>query len=205
MDPVSQNQTSFIPRKTLGRESSIREKPVSIFLVIATFVFIVALLGSSGVFLYKYILTQNIASSGKYLDQRKAALEPATINDLIRTDKRLRVANQLLGGHIVTTPVFILLEDLTLQTVRFTRFEYINVNSSGPPTVKVSGQARSYGSVALQADLLNGNKQFIKSAVFSNLNLDDKGNVTFDAMITLDPDLTNYKKALARTATAENQ
>lgn len=204
MDPVSQNQTSFIPRKTLGRESSIQEKPVSIVLIIATFIFVMAVISAGGVFLYKYILTGKIDSSSKYLDQRKAALEPATIEELTRTDKRLRVASQLLGGHVVTTPVFNLLEKMALETVRFTKFEYRNEDGEFP-VVRISGQAKSYGSVALQADLFNSDKQFVKSALFSNLNLDDKGNVTFDAVVNLDQDLTNYKKTLARTQAAEGQ
>lgn len=197
MDQTSQNQTSFIPRKSLGRESSIREKPVNLFLVIATLIFIVALLGSGGVYLYKYTLDKSIDASSKYLDERRTALEPTTINDLLRVDKRLHAASDLLNKHVVASSVFELLEDLTLKTISFSKFEYINVQNKGA-SIKLSGEAKSYGSVALEADTLNGNKQLIKSAIFSNLNLNERGNVTFDSVIMLDPDVTNYKKALVR-------
>ena len=175
----------------------MRERPTSLIIIITTFIFVIALLGSAGVFMYKYVISQNIDSAGKYLSDRKEALEPATINDLVRTDRRLRSANALLSGHILATPVFNLLEELTLKTVRFNKFEYIADNVKGA-SLKLSGEAKSYGSVALQADLLNGEKRFIKNAVFSNLNLDDKGNVTFDAIISFDQDLISYKKALSR-------
>lgn len=200
MDPaISQNQTSFIPRKAVGRESSIREKPVGIFLIISTFVFVVAILASGFFYLWKFSLNRNITKAGQYLEERKSALEPTTINELLKTDKRLRAAADLLSNHLVASPIFSLLEDQTLKSVRFTRFEYNNEPGKGV-TLKLSGEARSYGSVALQADTLNADKQYVKSAVFSNLNLDDKGNVTFDALVALDPDATNYKKSLDRAA-----
>lgn len=166
-------------------------------MVISSIIFVVALSGAVGAFLYEYSLSKGIDSASKYLDERKSALEPATIDDLLRTDKRLRAASDILNSHIVVTPLFSLLESLTLKTVSFSRMDYSNSPEKGP-IVKLAGVAKNYGSVALQADILNGNKRFIKSAVFSGLNLDDKGNVTFTVQIELDPDLTNYKKAIAR-------
>ena len=153
--------------------------------------------GAAGVFLYKYVLTKNIETSGVYLNQRKDALEPDTINDLLRTGRRLRIAGTLLDNHVVVTPIFNLLEGLTLKSVRFIKFEY-TTSQNNLISVKLSGQAKSYGSVALQADLFGSEKRFVKSVIFSNLNLDDKGNVIFDAILDIDPDLINYKKALAR-------
>ncbi|MFA5841755.1 MAG: hypothetical protein WC835_02210 [Candidatus Paceibacterota bacterium] len=197
MDQNFQNQTSFIPKKAVGRDSSIREKPIGLFLIISSVIFVVMLLGAGGAFLYKYSLSRGIDLAGKYLDERKSALEPATIDDLLRTDKRLRSASGLLGGHLVASPVLGLLESLTLKTVSFSRMDYSNSLEKGP-IVKLTGVAKSYGTVALQADVLNNNRRFVRRAVFSNLNLDDKGNVTFAAQIDFDPDLTNYKKAVAR-------
>ncbi|MEK7614225.1 MAG: hypothetical protein AAB428_00970 [Patescibacteria group bacterium] len=200
MDQISQNQTSFIPRKTPGLEV-VREKPIGLFMVIAALVFVIAVLGSGSIFLYKYIISKSIDTAGKYLSERKEALEPTTIDELIRTDKRLRSANELLNKHIVATPVFKLLEDITLESVRFSKFEYI-VDQVKGASVKVSGEAKSYGSIALQADNFNNEKRFIKNAVFSNLNLNEKGNVTFEALISFDPDLISYKKMLTREASS---
>ena len=197
LSQISQNQATFIPRKAIGRESAVTEKPVSLFLFLAALVFTVSILGAAGVFLYKYVLTKNIETSGVYLNQRKDALEPDTINDLLRTGRRLRIAGTLLDNHVVVTPIFNLLEGLTLKSVRFIKFEY-TTSQNNLISVKLSGQAKSYGSVALQADLFGSEKRFVKSVIFSNLNLDDKGNVIFDAILDIDPDLINYKKALAR-------
>lgn len=197
MDQNSQNQTSFIPRKVVGRDSSIREKPIGLFLIISSVIFTAALIGAGGAFLYKYSLLRGIDSASRYLDERKAALEPDTIDDLLRTDKRLRSANDILNGHMVATPVFDLLGLLTLKTVGFSKMDYSNTLGKGP-VVNLSGVAKSYGSVALQADTLNNSKRFVKRAVFSDLNLDSKGNVTFSAQIDLDPDLTSYTKSMAR-------
>jgi hypothetical protein len=50
--------------------------------------------------------------------------------------------------------------------------------------------------VALQSDLFAQNKNLI-DPVFSNLTLDDKGNVDFDLEFSVDPSFINYKKVLA--------
>ena len=58
----------------------------------------------------------------------------------------------------------------------------------------MSGLAIGYRSVALQSDLFAQNKNLI-DPVFSNLTLDDKGNVLFDLEFSVDPSLlitSNY-------------
>jgi len=203
MDQLSQNQASFIPRKALGREPAAQDRPVSLFLFLSTLVFTISVLGAGGIFLYKYILSKGIESSSLYLDQRKDALEPDTINDLLRTGKRLRIATVLLNDHVVTVPVFNMVENLTLKSVRFSKFDYA-VNQDMSASLKLSGEAKSYGSVALQADIFGSEKRFIKNVVFSNLNLDDRGSVTFDAILDIDRDLINYKKTLSRNEISAN-
>jgi hypothetical protein len=64
--------------------------------------------------------------------------------------------------------------------------------------VKMRGIAIGYRSVALQADLFTTKeegKNFI-DPVFSNLTLDDAGNVLFDLEFALDPDFVDYKQTL---------
>ena len=61
--------------------------------------------------------------------------------------------------------------------------------------VKTSGIAVGYKSVALQSDLFTKNKNLI-DPVFSNLSLDNSGNVVFDLEFSVDPSLVNYKTML---------
>jgi hypothetical protein len=51
-----------------------------------------------------------------------------------------------------------------------------------------------YRSIALQSDLFTQNKNLI-DPVFSNLTLDNSGNVLFDLEFLVDPSFVNYKQA----------
>ncbi len=62
-------------------------------------------------------------------------------------------------------------------------------------SVKLSGVAEDYKSIALQADVFNSDKgRSFKNVVFSNLARDKNGNVTFDLQFTVDPSLLSYEK-----------
>ena len=59
----------------------------------------------------------------------------------------------------------------------------------------MSGIAIGYRSIALQSDLFAENKNLI-DPIFSNLTLDNSGNVIFDLDFSVDPDFINYQKTL---------
>jgi hypothetical protein len=88
-----------------------------------------------------------------------------------------------------------------MKSIRYTRFSYtLGTDKNSTVDIKMSGMAIGYRSVALQSDLLNQNKNFI-SPVFSNLTLDNSGNVLFDLEFSVDPSFVNYKQTLAASAT----
>ena len=68
----------------------------------------------------------------------------------------------------------------------------------------MSGQARNYAYVALQSDVLGKNK-YIPQHIFSDLNLDGSGNVTFNLFAVISPTLLSYKSFLDRTDDSSNQ
>ena len=109
-------------------------------------------------------------------------------------DKRLRASNEILANHIAVTPIFQALQDLTMKTVRYTKFAYMF--SKEKIGVQMSGVAIGYSSVALQSDLFAKNKNLI-DPVFSNLSLDDHGYVVFDLEFSVDPSFVNYKQVSA--------
>ena len=61
----------------------------------------------------------------------------------------------------------------------------------------MKGVADGYLSIALQADLFGKNKNLI-DPVFSNLALDDKGNVIFNLTFSVDKNFVNYKQVLKK-------
>ena len=190
-------QTSFIPKKPIVKERAVAARPVGILLLASIFILFVVLLGTGGLYFYKGVVAKNIADMENTLVLAKNRFEPSKITELQTLDKRLRASTEILSKHITVTPVFTALNDLTMKTVRYTKFSYdLGTDKNSTVNIKISGQAIGYRSIALQSDLLGTNKSFI-DPVFSNLTLDNSGNVLFDLEFSVDPDFVNYKQTLA--------
>ncbi|MBI2627460.1 hypothetical protein HYW72_00860 [Candidatus Nomurabacteria bacterium] len=192
-------QTSFIPKKPIVKERAIPARPIGIFIIITIFVLFTVLLATVALYFYKGILAKNITQMENDLNLAKNRFEPSKITELQLLDKRLRASSEVLSHHIAITPVFQALQAITMKTVRYTKFSYDFGNTKDAKDTKViiklSGQAVGYRSVALQSDLFAKNKNLI-DPVFSNLALDDKGNVLFDLEFSVDPSLVDYKQML---------
>lgn len=189
-------QTSFIPKKPLTAERAERARPVSFFMVISIFVLFSVLIASVGLYFYKGMISKNILQMENNLNLAKNRFEPAKIAELQALDKRLRASGEILSKHIAITPIFSALQDITMKTVRYTDFSYV---LESEPTervmVKMTGVAVGYRSVALQSDLFTQNKNLI-DPVFSNLTLDDRGNVRFDLEFSVPPSFVDYEQTL---------
>ncbi|KND48655.1 MAG: putative pilN [Parcubacteria bacterium C7867-005] len=194
MDPKF--QSSFIPKgpiatsATLGRERSGER---GLFGNIALFVFVLSLLSAGGVWAYGQYLENNIAKKGKDLEAARSTLEPESIKELTRLNSRLVSTQSILSKHTILSPLFEFLESSTYKTVRFTDFRYEMTNKG--LTLAMKGQARGYSAVALQADEFAKSK-YIKNPIFSDLNLDERGNVVFSFRADLDPSIISYKSKI---------
>ena len=134
------------------------------------------------------------------LNLAKNSFEPSKILELQVLDKRINAANEILSNHIAISPIFNALQDITMKTISYTKFSYtFDGSASSKIEVSMSGTAVGYLSIAQQADLFSQNKYLIDPA-FSNLSLDDKGNVTFDLDFSVDPNLVDYRKILETTS-----
>src|SRR3989344_4654532 len=190
-------QTSFIPKKPIVEERVTPTRSVSFFAVIGIFILFAVLLASAGLYFYKGVVVNNISEMEQTLDLAQNRFEPSKLAELQVLDRRLKAANEILGSHTTVTPIFDALEELTMQTVRYTKFSYELTDENAPKVlVKISGVAVGYRSVALQSDLFTQNKNLI-DPVFSNLSLDNAGNVLFDLEFSVDPSFVNYKQALS--------
>jgi hypothetical protein len=195
-------QTSFIPKKPMITESVVSTRPAGIFIIISIFVLFTALLATGGLYFYKLSIIKTVTEKETQLDIAKNSFEPSKITQLKVLDKRLNAASEILSHHIVITPIFKALSLITMKTVRYTKFSYNFADSadgkSSVVNIKMSGQAVGYRSIALQSDLFNTKdeaKNFI-DPIFSNLTLDNKGNVLFDLEFSVDPSFVDYKQML---------
>ena len=190
-------QTSFIPKKPLTEDRVVRERPVSVVTFFATVIFFATLVAGVGAYGYQVVLAKKVKDMAVSLDKAKGAFEPSLLSDLEVLDRRINASQEILSNHIAVSPIFQSLQELTLKNVRFTKFSYEVSRESGI-TVKMSGLSPNYSyiTLALQSDVFVQNK-YIKNPVFSNLNLDEKGNVTFDLTFSVDPSFVKYGNAAA--------
>lgn len=193
------SQTSFIPKKPIIERRAIKSQPIGFLIVIAMLVLFSVLLLTGALFFYKGMLVRNITQMENDLNLARNRFEPSKITELQTLDKRLRASNEILSKHVTVTPIFQALSDLTMKTVRFTRFSYkvneSSVDGRARVIISLRGQAIGYRSIALQSDLFAQNKNLI-NPVFSNLTLDNSGNVLFDLEFSVDPSFVNYQQIL---------
>lgn len=188
-------QTSFIPKKPISAAPKSKSgSSVGIFFLLGLILFLTAISAAGGLFLYQQYLNQSIERKSANLERARGAFEPTLIREMHRLDVRMKSAQEILDKHMALSAFFELLEETTLKSVQFNNFNY-SVDSEGKINIALSGNALSFQSVALQSDAF-GNSEFIKEAIFSDLNLDHSGNIIFNFSAVLDPSLLSYSDSM---------
>jgi len=192
-------QTSFIPKRPIVEEQIVSSKPVSFLTIFSVCVFFTMVLTTGGLYFYEKILTKNITQMESDLSLAKNRFEPTKIVQLQTLDKRLNASTEILSKHIAVSPIFEALQKITMKTIAYTKFGYtLDDTKSKKVIVQMSGIAMGYRSIALQSDLFSENK-YIVDPIFSNLTLNDEGEVLFDLEFLVDSDFVDYKKTLETT------
>lgn len=169
-------QTTFIPKRPVAPITN-QTKPsgwISLFSFLATIVFVGAIAAYGILFFYKKQLSSSITNTQAGLTRQSENFDSNIVLELNDVNRRLQAAETLLAKHIVVTPLFKSLEEITLKSVRFTNFSLQAPSSESPDTlVKMTGVAQGYDMVALQLDTFSRNR-FLKDPVFSNLIPDQR-------------------------------
>lgn len=191
-------QTSFIPKKNVI-ESPKRAGGGGGGLVnlIAFVVFLAALLSAGGAYFYKNSVSIKIDEYKISLIRAKDQFEPGAIKELQVLDKRLKAATVILNQHVAVSPIFELLQKITLPTVRYSDFSYSIDETTKIVDISMKGEAKDYNFIALQADLFSENK-FIKNPIFSDFVLDQSSNIDFNLTFSVDKSLISYESFLDR-------
>jgi len=193
-------QTSFIPKKPMIEDRAVVSRPISLLTIFSIFIFFTVVIASGALYFYDGIVEKEIVKMENDLSLAKNRFEPSKIIQLQVLDKRLNASSEILSKHIAISPIFKALQAVTMKTIGYNKFSYDFDDSKNIKVkVKMSGTAVGYRSVALQSDLFTKNKYLI-DPVFSNLLLDDKGNVLFDLEFSVDPNFVDYKKMLETTS-----
>lgn len=185
--------TSFIPKKPLAEERApARSKPVGILMLVAILAFFASALFAAGAYLYRSYMMKRVDALAASLQRAEDEFERGLIEELQELDRRLGAASEILSNHVSLSPLFAILESLTLPSVRYVEFLSARADKTGEfVSVTLQGEASGYTDIALQSDILARNKN-LRNIVFSNLQLDENGRVAFDLSFSVDRSLVLY-------------
>lgn len=182
-------QSSFIPKEPITEEV-FKKKKAGLFGVLAVSLFITSIIVSIAMYVYKGIVKGEIQNLQSQLAESEKNIDKKTIDEMSQFGKKLNAAKSIVFRHQVISNFLDTLASSTVSSVQFTDFSYSNLKE-GSLSVTLKGKATSYASVALQENVFSKNKYF-KSVLFSNLTLADKGLVSFDLAILVDPQISVY-------------
>jgi hypothetical protein len=197
--PTKQVKTSFIPTKPVqtvktGGSLAGSGKKSNFFSIIAFIIFLATVVAAGGAFVYKLSLDRVVENQKQSLIQIQQAFDPALIDEAVRLNNRIESIKSLLENHTSPSQVFSLLEEFTLATVQFRSLQY-NTTETGDIQFSVSGLADSFQSIVLQSDAY-GDTGYLRDVLFTNLQPDNFGNVSFNLDGTVDGQFILYKSRL---------
>lgn len=201
----TQIQSSFIPKQDAPSSIVSRRGGSSFSLlgIISTIILIFSAVLAGGSYGYRYILSNQInspcAGPGDTkncgliasLENTKQNIDSGLLNEIIKTDGKLKAAQKILREHIALEPFFTLLGNKTLKTVR-----YDSLSFKGN-AVELKGSADSYEDVAVQSRRIFEEKDFI-NPVFSDITLNTIGNVAFRLNFNVSPNLLSFYNQASR-------
>lgn len=198
-------QTSFIPKKPLpisaaGISSSssnmVRRSSGgnrSIFMVLATIIFVASIFGVGGAYAWKAYLVSQQQDYKDQLNLRKEQFKLDRITFLKVQGAKIDLARSLIVNHGLSSKIFSFVSLLTAESVRFTSMNITSPTGAGGPLVlNLIGYGRDLTTVAFQASVLNklqdlGLNATIKNPIISNPTLNQDGTVSFALTANIEP------------------
>jgi len=184
-------QSSFIPKEPVTEEI-FKKKKAGLFGILAVSLFIATIIVSIALFAYKSILKNEIRDIQSQLAEAEKSIDKKTIGEMSQFSKKLNTVKSIIVKHQIVSRFLENLASSTISSVQFTDFNYGGLTKEGL-AVTLKGKTNSYASVALQENIFFQNKYF-KSVSLSNLALTDKGSVSFEASILIDPQILIYSQ-----------
>jgi hypothetical protein len=183
--------TSFVPKQPLDGKRHFKTG-TNYFLIIALAVLGIAVIASGLAFGYEYYLKSVRTARANDLTAATAAINEDTVEEFVRLRDRLVTAHTLLDKHVVPSRFFLVLDAITLQSVRFSSLEF-TVADNGTATIEMEGAARSFNALAAQSAGFAAQKDF-KRAIFSDISVNPNNSVSFRLTAEIDSDLLRMPK-----------
>lgn len=186
---MEKRDLSFIPKKVTTK--LIYKKDVPIGLIFSIGLLIVSGLVLGGSYIYKRVIQGNINDLKESIEKAEIVPEESLMNELKNISKKIENTKILLARHKSLGPVFDILKESTLKSVRFLNFNY-SISNDNMPQISMDGEAKSYSSLALQVGSFEENTR-VESVSVSNLSLGESGKINFSIDIIINPDVLIYE------------
>jgi hypothetical protein len=111
----------------------------------------------------------------------------------MKVGKRLSIAQDLLSKHVSVSSFFEFLEANTVQRIQFNDFKYSVDPRKSVLVVDMAGKSPDYTTLLFQSDTLS-QRSDVKDVTFSQLDLDNDGDVTFSLKLLL-----NHPNSFSKT------
>ena len=182
-------QSSFIPKEPITANQVFQKKKMGALGMLAVSLFIASIVFAVAVFVYKNMVNKSIANLQSQLAAAEEAVDKETINEMSRFSQKLEIAKSIVDRHKVISNFLAVFSSSTVSTVTFDKFDYSELSGDGL-VVNLSGEATSYGGIALQEEVFY-EVPYFKSIDISGLKLSNRGTVNFNMIILVDPKLPN--------------
>lgn len=182
-------QSSFIPKEPITEEV-FKKKKAGFIGVLAVSLFISSIVIAVGMYIYEGIVEDDIKNLELQLAEAEKSIDKQAINEISQFSKKLTLAKSIVAKHQVVSKFLDTLASSTVSSIQFTDFSY-GALKEGQLAVSLKGKAASYASIALQEEVFLREKNF-KTVTFANLTLADRGLVSFDLNILIDPQIVSY-------------
>jgi hypothetical protein len=207
-------QTSFIPKKPIASPIGAVPTPArakasgSLYMTLATLLFIISLLGAGGVYAYQQYLTNALQSYKDDLATREKQFNTSLIQELKAEEVKLTLAHNLLNTHLALSQIFDIVGRFTIEKVRFMSLD-LAMPTGQDDGIKLSlqGYGTSLTAVAFQSKVFNqlsqyGLGQVVKNPILSNPTIGNNGSVAFGFTATIDPSTLSYEKLVSPASSA---
>lgn len=210
-------QTSFIPKKPLVVDST-KNVPIkssgggmSVMMIISVILFIASLGGAVASVVWIGVLNKAQDTYKQQLKDSEKRFNISLIEDLKKFSTKIDISKQLFQKHLSVSEIFPIINQLTIETVKFDSFEFSAPDANSDSVqISMQGVAKNYNSIAFQSDVLGSSDKFgknkvIKNPVVADLEEDEDGQINFSFSGLLSSKDLLYEKTMDATINTNNQ
>lgn len=187
---------SFIPKSSLVREESFfeRSRPRSVMNIIAVVLFTASVGGYASLYVWNKSLLEQTAEKNKAIAGIQVELQDsAKVRAAQAFQSRTDIANEVLDGYTIVSPVTDFISKNTLKDIFYSRFS-LTGDAQGMK-VSLSGEAPTYTTLINQKDFFGTKAKELSDFKISNVSLTSLGTVSFDLTLSFSPEYVSYVKS----------